>query len=125
MEIGFQYLIFVQLALQDDRIISFFYFSVDGSFVHLVSEIEISGQLLSYRAGSADLAAAKDGIFYGAEYSYYVKAAVSPEGLVLQSDKSVLNVFRDLIYLNDSPVLIAVSCIYYVLFVIVQNGTLR
>ena len=71
------------------------------------------------------MAAAKDGIFYGAEYSYYVKAAVSPEGLVLQSDKSVLNVFGDLIYLNDSPVLIAVNCIYYVLFVIVQNGTLR
>ena len=35
-------------------------------FVHRL-EIEISGQLLSYRAaGSADLAAAKDGIFYGA-----------------------------------------------------------
>ena len=96
-----------------------------ASLAHDVRKIDVSRQLLGQGTGTADSAAAGEGLENRSHHSLPVEAVVIPECFIFQSHDGVHHVLRQLLILDDGSLLTAADGIHRIPVIVVDDGIRR
>ena len=105
--------------LEDDRVVGLFYLTV---YRPLAAQIKVPCQLLGYGTCASDTPTGNYTVLYSSYDTDDIESLVLVEGLILDSDESVLHIVRDLIVFCQSPGIRRADSLQLVSLVIVQHG---